>query len=215
MALMIDSRVAELLCSRICHDLISPVGAINNGIELIEELGGRVVDEAIGLIDTSARKMSGHLQFFRMSYGFAGGHSMPSFEDVRGLIEGILEGGKIGLDWPDRALPEVAPAPGCGKLLLNMVALAAEGLPRGGTLGIGVSSLPNSHRLKVAARGTNGGLSGDLRAALDPEADVDSLTARTVHAYFTAVLAKRLGTRVEITASPDGFDVTATPTAEP
>ena len=56
MATMVDFRVIELLCSRICHDLISPVGAINNGVELIEELGDRVVDEAIALIGTSAKK---------------------------------------------------------------------------------------------------------------------------------------------------------------
>ena len=56
MALLVDFRVIELLCSRICHDLISPVGAINNGIELIEELGNRVVEESIGLIDAHSAK---------------------------------------------------------------------------------------------------------------------------------------------------------------
>ena len=209
MALMVDSRLIELLCSRICHDLISPVGAINNGIELIEELGDRVVDEAVGLIGASAKKMSGRLQFFRVAYGFAGTQSIRSFREVRGLVEGILDGGKIGLDWPDAAVPETAPAPGWGKLLLNQVALAAEGLPRGGTLAIAVSSTP--HRLEVAARGNNAGLSDELKAALDPEIAIDALTARTVHAYFTALLARRLEAAIEVVASQDGFTITAAP----
>ncbi len=211
MALMVDYRVIELLCSRICHDLISPVGAINNGVELIEELGNRVVDEAIGLIDASGKKMSGHLQFFRMSYGFAGTQSIQSFGDARELVEGILDGGKIGLDWPDAALPESAPAPGWGKLLLNQVALAAEGLPRGGTLAIAVSSPPAPHRLEVAARGNDAGLSDELKAALDPKIAIDALTARTVHAYFTALLARRLEAAIEVAVSQDGFTITAAP----
>lgn len=209
MVLMVDFRVIELLCSRLCHDLISPVGAINNGIELIEELGNRVVDESIGLIDASAKKMSGHLQFFRMAYGFAGTQSIQSLREVRDLVEGILDGGKIGLDWPNAALPETAPALGWGKLLLNQVALAAEGLPRGGTLAIAVSSTP--HRLEVAARGNNAGLSDELKAALDPEIAIDALTARTVHAYFTALLARRLEAAIEVVASQDGFTITAAP----
>ncbi len=214
MALMVDSRVIELLCSRICHDLISPVGAINNGIELIEELGNRVVDEAIGLIGASAKKMSGHLQFFRVAYGFAGTQSIQSFREVRDLVEGILDGGKIGLDWPDAAVPETAPAPGWGKLLLNQAALAAEGLPRSGTLAIAVSSTPTPHRLEVAARGDDVGLSDELKAALDPEIAIDALTARTVHAYFTAVAARRLEALIEVTVSRDGFTITAAPAVD-
>ncbi len=214
MALMVDSRVIELLCSRICHDLISPVGAINNGIELIEELGDRVVEEAIGLIGASAKKMSGHLKFFRMSYGFTGTQSIQSFREVRDLVESILDGGKIGLDWADAALPETAPDPGWGKLLLNQVALAAEGLPRGGTLSIAVSAPPAPHRLEVAARGNDAGLSDELKAALDQEIAIDALTARTVHAYFTALLARRLEAAIEVVAWQDGFTITAAPAAD-
>ena len=209
MATMVDFRVIELLCSRICHDLISPVGAINNGVELIEELGDRVVDEAIGLIGASARKTSGHLQFFRMAYGFAGSQSIQSFREARELLEGFLDGGKIRLDWPDAALSETMPAPGWGKLLLNQVSLAAEGLPRGGTLAIMASSTP--HRLEVSARGDDARLSDELKAALDPEIAIDALSARTVHAYFTAVAARRLEASIEVVASQGEFTITAAP----
>lgn len=209
MATMVDFRVIELLCSRICHDLISPVGAINNGVELIEELGDRVVDEAIGLIGASARKTSGHLQFFRMAYGFAGSQSIQSFREARELLEGFLDGGKIGLDWPDAALPETMPAPGWGKLLLNQVSLAAEGLPRGGTLAIMASSTPL--RLEVSARGDDARLSDELKAALDPDIAIDALSARTVLAYFTAVAARRLEASIEVVASQGEFTITAAP----
>ena len=209
MALMIDFRVVELLCSRICHDLISPVGAINNGIELIEELGSSVVDEAIGLIDGSAKKLSHHLKFYRMAYGLAGSQSIKSFEEVHGLVEGMLHGGKIRFAWSDSTLPSAAPAPGWGKFLLNLVALAAEGLPRGGTLEVAVASPPGTRSLRVIARGTDAGLSDALTATLDTKIAIESLDVRTVHAYFATLLAERLGVRIELASSADRFEVVA------
>ncbi len=211
MASMIDVRVAELLCSRICHDLINPVGAINNGVELIEETGAGIVDEATGLIGDSARKAAGQLKFYRMAYGFAGTRSIESFGEVHDLVQGILEGGKIALDWPEAARPPAPPAPGWGKLLLNLAALAVEGLPMGGRLGVAVSSAPAAHRLAVTAEGGNAGLGDALTAALDPAFAVERLTARTVQAHFSAVLAARLGARIDLAVSPDRFEITAAP----
>ncbi|MFQ5954400.1 MAG: histidine phosphotransferase family protein [Kiloniellales bacterium] len=211
MASIVDTRLAELLCSRICHDMVNPVGAINNGIELIEELGASVIDEATELIGSSARKVTGHLKFYRMAYGFAGSRSIQSFREVRDLVQGILEDGTKRLAWPDAALPPAPPAPGWGKLLLNLVALATEGLPGGGTLGVAVSSTPTAHRFEVAARGDKAGLTEELTAALDPEIAVERLTARTVQAYFSAVLAARLGARIDVASSPNRFQITAAP----
>ena len=73
---------------------------------------------------------------------------------------------------------------------------------------------PQPHRLEVAARGNDAGLSDELKAALDPEIAIDALTARTVHAYFTAVVARRLEAAIEVAVSRDGFTVTAVPAAD-
>ncbi len=190
MDVSMDLRVTELLCSRLCHDLVSPVGAINNGIELIEDLGADVMDEAIGLIGASGEKMAHHLRFFRMAYGLAGTDSLLSFQEIRELIAGYLADGKVTLDWPDHAVPLETASCGVGKLLLNLTALAVEGLPRGGDLVIKVG---DDSRLEVTGKGIGAGLSDELRATLDSDFPVERLEPRTVHGYFTACLVERQG----------------------
>ncbi|MSP89576.1 MAG: hypothetical protein EXQ92_12320 [Alphaproteobacteria bacterium] len=78
-----DQRVLELLMSRVCHDLISPVGAVVNGVELIEDGGADMTDDAMALIAKSARQASRRLQFFRMAYGAAGSGGDRSLADAR------------------------------------------------------------------------------------------------------------------------------------
>jgi histidine phosphotransferase ChpT len=204
-------RIAELLCSRVCHDLVSPVGAINNGIELVEEFGDGAMQEAFELIDGSARKAANHLRFFRMAYGSAGLRSIESFAEARELAEALLSGGKIDLDWQDAAMPSSTVGPGWGRLLLNMVALAAEGLARGGTLTVAATPVADRYVLKVAAAGAGAGLSDELLSALHPNLAVDELTPRTVQAYFTVLLAEQQGARIDLASSPDRFEITAAP----
>ena len=67
MSYMIDIRVLELLCSRICHDLIRPVTAINNGMELLEDDPGDMLDDIRDLLMNSASEGAGKLQYFRLA----------------------------------------------------------------------------------------------------------------------------------------------------
>ena len=83
MANVVDQRIAELLCSRICHELVAGVAAINNGVELITEIDSSMMDEALDLIGTSARQSSARLQFYRMAYGFAGNDALKSLTEGR------------------------------------------------------------------------------------------------------------------------------------
>src|SRR5262245_14012335 len=107
---MDELRFAELLCSRLCHDLVSPIGAINNGVELLEEFGGGGSDEAMGLIASSGRQAARRLQFYRVAFGLAGSQVVQSVGDVRSLLTGMLEGGKVTLEWDEAAIraPEIA-----------------------------------------------------------------------------------------------------------
>src|SRR5580700_4198072 len=100
-AMQIDIRVLELLSSKICHDLVSPVSAINNGVELIEDIGGSVVEEAMKLIGDSAAHASRRLKLFRMAYGRAGSDESLGVKDVRQVAEQYMAGGKVALSWPE------------------------------------------------------------------------------------------------------------------
>lgn len=191
-----DLRMAELLCSRLCHDLVSPVGAVNNGVELMEEFGG-ASDEAMALIGNSGRQAARRLQFYRIAFGLAGSQVAQSLDDVKGIVAGVLEGGKASAEW-DPAAAKAPDTPGWGKLLLNLVALASEALPRGGTMRISVAVEGDRARLAVTAAGAGCRLHEDIREALDPGAKVEALNARGAQPYFAVRLAARMGGRLEI-----------------
>jgi histidine phosphotransferase ChpT len=189
----IEFRVLELLNARLCHELVSPIGAINNGVELLDDDDPDFVRDAIKLIGQSARKAGQRLQFYRFAYGTtsSGGSAAGNGGD---LAEGLLEGGKVRCAWT----AEAATLPvDWQRLACNMLVLAAEALPRGGA--VLVRPLQGgASGIEVAADGDSVNLSPEMRAALDPAAAVEQLTSRTVHAYFTARLAGQLGAGLQI-----------------
>jgi histidine phosphotransferase ChpT len=188
----IEFRVLELINARLCHELVSPVGAINNGVELLDEEDPDFVRDAIQLIGQSARKAGQRLQFYRFAYGSSAASSGGA--NGRDLAQGLLEGGKVRCDWSAEAttLPL-----DWQRLACNMLVLAAETLPRGGTLQVRPLRAGASG-IEVVAEGEAVNVGPELRSALDPNAAVDQLTSRTIHAYFTARLAQQLGAAVAL-----------------
>jgi len=186
---MIEFRVLELLNARLCHELVSPIGAINNGVELLDDDDPDFVRDAIKLIGQSARKAGQRLQFYRFAYGTSASASGSSVGSGRELAIGLLEGGKVRCDWSAEAatLP-----PDWQRLACNMLVLAVEALPRGGTVQVRPLR-EGASGIEVTAEGEAINLSPEMRAALDPKGGVEQLTSRTVHAYFTAHLALQLG----------------------
>jgi histidine phosphotransferase ChpT len=190
MSMLVEMRVVELLNSRLCHELVSPVGAINNGVELLGEEDPDFVRDAIQLIGQSARKASQRLQFYRFAYGTnvsstAGGAPASG----RDLSLGLFEETKVRCDWQAGAatLPS-----DWQRLACNMLVLGGEALPRGGSVVVrplraGVSGI------EVVAEGEGVNVTPEMRAALEPAVAVDQLTSRTIQAYFAARLAGQLG----------------------
>ena len=191
---MIEIRVLELLNARLCHELVSPVGAINNGVELLDDEDPDFVRDAIQLIGQSARKAGQRLQFYRFAYGTTTNSMGGAVGSGRDLATGLLEGGKVRCDWS----MEAATLPlDWQRLACNMLVLAADVLPRGGSVLVrplhgGASGI------EVAAEGEAINVNPDMRGALDAAAAVEQLTSRTVHAYFTARLAAQLGAKLAL-----------------
>lgn len=216
MAETLDIRVMELLCSRLCHDLVSPVGAINNGIELIDETQGEdagrlsggegsMLEEALGLIAHSATQAARRLKLFRFAYGTAGALARD-FSEARSAAEGWLSSGRTTLDWaanqPPRAL---AGRHGAVKMLLNLVVLAEECVPQGGVLHITGAGTPEQGEMRVEVRGPALRLPQETRDILFmDEVDVASLTPRTIHAFVT----RRFAAHYAMTLLPLVQDVT-------
>jgi histidine phosphotransferase ChpT len=198
MSVSVDLRVLELLSSRLCHELISPVGAINNGIELMDEDDPEFVKEATKLIGNSARTAGRRLDFYRFAYGTGRAGT------ARDVALGLLEGGKARCDWDDSVN---ALAVEWQRVACNMVVIAAEALPRGGTIQVAAAS--GKPGLVVKGSGDAVNLTTEFRAVLDGSATVPDLTARTVQAYYTVKLAEALGAKVSL-AEPGPGSVTFT-----
>ena len=197
MALQIDMRVAELLASRLCHDLVGPIGAVNNGMELMEDEDLGMSDDALQLSANSARQAASILQYYRLAYGMAGARIGADLGDLQELAAGFLASSKTALDWAIRQAPADAPD-GLGKLLLNMIVLAEEALPRGGTLSVAVLEGPAGMEASVTAKGTGAKLREENRPALADDVDIDELTPRNVQGYFTRLIAQRMESELMI-----------------
>lgn len=196
MDVKVHPRLIELLCSRICHDLANPVGAINNGIELVDEMGGDMVEDALGLMRSSAREAANKLQYFRIAFGAAGGSSGEpiSLQENRGRAIELFTGQKIALDWPEEATGAL---PGLGnKLVLNLILVATETLAGSGTIAVKIGS----GDIRIAGVGEKAALGDDLKSALDGSAAIEDLTPRTAQAYYTGLLAAADGATVTATA---------------
>ena len=184
--LTISPRIVDLICSRICHDLISPVSAINNGIELISETDEGVGGDAFSLIEDSARIVAARLALMRYAFGAA----TPSLDEVREVALAYFADSKINLQWPKMGLgADITQRPGLPKLLLNIVLVQAESIGASGQITL-QSLTPNE--LLATAEPRAGNVRADILVGLD-SANADTLDARTIQAYVTGMLAKRFG----------------------
>lgn len=197
MSQLVDMRVSELLMSRLCHEIVGPVGAVNNGVELIEEMGEAMGEDAMALIGNSARQAAARLQFHRVAYGRTGRKETRA-PDLRAIAQGALSGGRVKLEWEMGAIAPDIPE-GAGGLILILIDMGATALPRGGTVSVRVA-----RAVEVTAAGPGAALPEDLVRAMDVAADIDTLSARTVQGYWAALLADGLGRSLRV--SPDGPD---------
>jgi histidine phosphotransferase ChpT len=198
-AVGIDLRVAQLMCSRLCHDLVGPAGAVNAGVEFLNEAQGRDAG-ALALVASSGRHVTQRLAFFRVAFGLAGGaDGVLSLAAARDLAQGMLAGGRVDLDWPLTGIDPRTPRPlDVVRLVLCQVLLAAGGLPRGGRVEVRFAERRQDLEARVSAIGRDAGFGGDLLAAIRPDVSPAELTTRTVHGYYAAQLAERLGTVLRI-----------------
>ncbi len=196
--MQIDLRVMELLASKLCHDLISPVSAINNGVELIEDIGGSVVDEAMKLIGDSAGHAARRLRLFRMAYGRTGSEENLGIKDARQVAEQYVAGGKITLHWNDVSVPEgVVDHRGCLKTLINMVVMAEEILAYGGVVTLHPTTEHDRSGCRMEIIGRNAQLSPLFEGALNATTAIEELTPRTIQPYITGRFAAHFGLQIQ------------------
>lgn len=199
--------LAALLCSRVCHDLISPVGAVVNGIEVMED----DADEqtrifAIELIKKSATTASARLQFCRIAFGAAGSAGAAiDLGDAEGVARGMLEDDKTKLRW---GLPRVLLPKNRVKLLLNLLLLAGGTIPRGGSLAIDPIGEGDTMGFKVTSSGLNARIPQAVPGLVAGETGGTPVDAHAIQPFFTGLLARTCG--MSITLAPEGEAIVLT-----
>src|SRR5882757_3796625 len=189
--------LAALLCSRVCHDLISPVGAIVNGLEVLEEGKDEETKTfALDLIRKSANTASAKLQFCRIAFGAAGSAGAQiDLGDAQTIARGFLEDDKTKLAWN---LPRVLLAKNRVKLLLNMLLIAGQTIPRGGQLTVDPIGSGDGLGFKVSAAGANAKILPTVPPLLAADSGPEALDAHRIQPFYAGLLAKSCGVKATI-----------------
>lgn len=189
--------LASLLCSRLCHDLLSPVGALTNGLELLaDERDPEMRQRCLDLLDQSARISTDKLKFFRLAFGAAGGFGeMVPLDDARAVVDALASNnGRIELNW--QLAGDVLPKPAV-KVMLNFALMAIEALVRGGTIDIAADLREGSSELVVRASGARIAFDPEIGRALEGSVAAGELSSRTAPAAMVRELTLSLGGTIQ------------------
>lgn len=201
------SELASLLCSRICHDVISPVGALNNGLELLDEPGAEA--DALALIKVSARNASARLQFARIAFGAAGSAgSQIDTGDAEQVASAFMANEKSTLVWKGQRayLPKAVV-----KLILNMILIANGSVPRGGTLDVELPSPDNDNCLIVKAAGPMIRVSDKFIHLHNNQPLDEAIDAHAVQYYYTLLLAREAKMALSVNVNSERLLMVAKP----
>ncbi len=189
--------IASLLCSRLCHDMLSPVGALSNGLELLaDEKDPEMRQRCFELLEQSARISADKLKFFRLAFGAAGGFGeLVAVNEARVLVDALVANNpRITVEWAfgSDALPKPAI-----KTLLNFALVGIEALPRGGVLSLAAEQRDGASEIVVRAEGPRIAFDRDIGRALENQLPENELSSRTAPAAMLAGLAETVGGQLQ------------------
>ncbi len=204
---MTDLEFAALLVSRVCHDLVSPVGAVVNGLEVLEdERDAAMRADALKLVASSAEQAAARLQFARIAFGAAGSAGAQlDLNEVGRVVQGLVRGGKVEIDWQAANLnwPK-----DWAKLLMNATLLAVDALPRGGKVVVQTSGDAETPGFTVRAAGLNARFLEEVEKAARGEATVP-LDGRSIQAFLTHKLARQVNAGLTISMADGKVELIA------
>ncbi len=183
-------RLSELLISRLCHDLVTPIGAINTGLELFQETSPEQLNESqeiLNLISHSGQTASARISFFRVAFGSTGGRI--SLGEARQLIDNYFQRSKLEFSWQDPFENELS-LQGWGRVLLNAILWLGECAPRGGRISV---TVPKENELSLTFKLSASPIiihQGTLEA-LEGKASLEEITPRNVPCYLIHYLIKQ------------------------
>jgi histidine phosphotransferase ChpT len=199
--------LAALLCSRVCHDVISPVGAIVNALEVLEEDDPSMKEFALDLIKKSARNASARLQFARLAFGAAGSAgAMIDLGDAGNVANGFLNDEKLSLDWeaPRALLPKNQV-----KLVLNLLVLATQAIPRGGKITCRTEVTGEQGTFRITAAGSHARIPAHVEELLAGRSETGVIDAHAVQPLYTGMVARAAGMTIVFAIEGDTVSIAA------
>jgi histidine phosphotransferase ChpT len=204
--------LAALLCSRVCHDIINPVGALINGLEVLDgDADAEMRAVALDLIRKSAAAASARLQFCRLAYGAAGSAgAVIDLGEAEKVARALFADERTKLDW---TAERVLMPKNRVKLILNLCVVGAAAIPRGGL--VSVTADAPGDRIAVCAEGRNACLSAQQLLSLAATGDAATIDSRAIQAHHAGLLAKAAGMRLDVTQADSRVTIEAFPVAVP
>ena len=194
--------LAALVCSRVCHDVISPVGAIVNGLEVLEDDPDPTMkDFALDLIRKSAKQASARLQFARIAFGAAGSAGAAiDLGDAEAVARGMFQDDKTTLDWTG---PRALVPKNKVKLLLNLVVIATTAIPRGGAIHVKVEGEEDKLSFVLTAKGLNARIPTHAEALIAGQPESGAVDAHAIQPYYTGLIAREAGMAIDLSIAED------------
>jgi len=200
----LDLDLAALMCSRVCHDVINPVGAIINGLEVLDDEDDEEMRAiAHDLIANSAKQASAKLQFARLAFGAAGSaKSMIDCGDAQDVVMNFFDGDKIDIDWQ---VPHETKPKDEVKLMLALILIGRSTIPRGGNMAV----IHENGAIKVVCDGAGAKLPEQTPAIMDNSFKLAGLDSRSIQLYLAYRLAQALNFTLEFSADGEKVELVA------
>jgi len=202
--------LAALLCSRVCHDVINPVGAIVNGLEVLEDEDDASMKAfALDLIKKSSRTASARLQFARIAFGAAGSAgSSIDLGDAENVARGFIQDDKVTLSW---SAPRVFMPKNKVKLLLNLLIIAGSTIPRGGSIDAKVVGEAEAPSFDILSLGTHSRVPAGLLGLLAGEPESGTLDSHAIQPFYAGLIARAAAMTVRVQSVDGGVRINALP----
>lgn len=207
-----STKLAELLCTRLCHDLTGPIGAVNNGAEFLNEEGFGMQNEAAELILSSAQEAVNRLQFYRQAYGRVNDAGEVDLNEKKEITASFFSASKITLDWPDTHTDAagISFSQRTGKILMNLILITSQTLIRGGTLQVRLEETRTGEKsITITAIGEHLKIDQDVTAILKG-AFQGKLSPKLAQAYLTFQLLEESSSRVKFQQDAEQFAIKLT-----
>lgn len=208
-----ETKLAEMLCTRLCHDLTGPIGAVNNGAEFLEDEGFDMQNDAVQLIVSSAHEAVNRLQFYRQAYGRVSDSGEACLDDKKKLSADFFAGTKVKLDWPDSHTDAsgISISIKMSRLILNLLIIAGASMIRGGTLSVRLSlTEAGEKRVEIKGVGDTIKLDPETLTILKGQGDDAMLSPKTSQPFLAQKIASEVGATIGLEAQADQITIVAT-----